>query len=138
MIAAQPVRNYARRGSTLVESSVVAVVFLLLLTGIMEFGRLGFAYNEVSFAAQQAARYAAVRGSNSGHSASAADVTAAAEIYTGALDNSKVSVTTTWSPDNHPGSTVQVTVTYGFATVLTSLAVKLFTVQTTARSIITQ
>lgn len=127
-----------RRGSTLVESAVVAAVFLMLLVGIMEFGRLGFAYNEVSFAAQRAVRYAAVRGSTSGHAASAADVQAAALVYTGALDNSMVTVTTTWTPDNHPGSTVQVKVAYNFATVLVPLSASTLTVQTTARDVIAQ
>jgi Flp pilus assembly protein TadG len=126
------------RGSTLIESSIVAVVFLLLLTGIMEFGRLGFAYNEVSFAAQCAARYAAVRGSASGHPAAASDVQATAEAYTGALDNTKVTVTTTWTPNNSPGGTVKVKVSYKFATVLVPLAATTLSVQTTACAIITQ
>jgi Flp pilus assembly protein TadG len=129
----------SRRGSTLVESSVVAAVFLLLLAGIMEFGRLGFAYNAVSFAAQRAARYAAVRGGDSGHPASATDVETAAKSYTVALDNTKITVTTTWTPDNHSGSTVQVKVSYDFGTVLTPLASsRVLTVQTTAREIINQ
>jgi Flp pilus assembly protein TadG len=131
-------RSRSRRGSTLVESAVVAAVFLLLLAGIMEFGRLGFAYNAVSFAAQRAARYAAVRGSGSGHAASAADVQAAAKAYTAALDNTKVTVTTTWTPDNHPGSTVQVKVSYIFITVLVPLSASGLTVQTTTRHIISQ
>ena len=131
-------RRRSRRGSTLVESAVVAAVFLLLLVGIMEFGRLGFAYNEVSFAAQRAVRYAAVRGSASGHAASAADVQNAALVYTGALDNTQVTVTTTWTPDNHPGSTVQVMVVYNFATVLVPLSAGMLAVRTTARDIITQ
>jgi Flp pilus assembly protein TadG len=130
--AANRTRSRGRRGSTLVESSVVAAVFLLLLAGIMEFGRLG------SFAAQFAARYAAVRGSSSGHAASASDVQTAALAYTGALDNTKVTVTTTWTPDNHPGSTVQVKVSYAFATVLVPLSASTLTLQTTARGIITQ
>ena len=127
-----------RRGSTLVESTVVAAVFLILLVGIMEFGRLGFAYNEVSFAAQRAVRYAAVRGSSSGHAASAADVKTAALVYTGALDNTQVTVTTTWLPNNLPGSTVQVQVVYNFATILVPLSAATLAVQTTARDIITQ
>jgi len=131
-------RYRSGRGSTLIESSIVAVVFLLLLTGIMEFGRLGLAYNEVSFAAQCAARYAAVRGSSSGHPAGASDVLAAAKVYTGALDNSKVTVSTTWLPDNNPGSTVQVKVSYNFATVLVPLTATTLPVQTTARAMITQ
>ena len=131
-------RGKARRGSTLVESAVVATAFLLLLTAIMEFGRLGLAYDEVSFAAQSAARYAAVRGSGSGHPAAAADIQAAAESYTAALDNTQVKVTVTWTPNNNPGSTVQVKVSYNFATALVPLSASGLTVQTTARDIITQ
>jgi Flp pilus assembly protein TadG len=127
-----------RRGSTLVESSMVATVFLLLLAGIMECGRLGFAYNAVSFAAQRAARYAAVRGSGSGHAALATDIAAAAKSYTAALDNRKVTVTTTWTPDNHPGSTVQVKVSYAFVTVLVPLSASAVTVRTTSQQIIIQ
>lgn len=128
----------SERGSTLVESSIVAVVFLLLLTGVVEFSRLGFAYNDVTFAAQAAARFAAVRGSSSGHPASAADVQAAAKVYTNALDNSKVTVDTRWSPDNNPGGTVQVTVTYRFPTLLSALAPDSLTIQTTSASIVSQ
>jgi len=131
-------RGRQRRGSTLVESSVVAAVFLILLAGIMEFGRLGFAYNAVSFAAQRAARYAAVRGSGSGHAASTSDVATVAKSYTAALDNTKVTVTTTWNPDNRPGGTVEVTVSYGFVSVLTPIAATSLTVQTTSRHIIAQ
>jgi Flp pilus assembly protein TadG len=138
-MAPRQARTHTRRGGTLVESSIVAVVFLLLLTGAMELGRLGFAYNEVSFAAQSAARYASVCGSSSGHAATAAQIQSVAETYTGALDNTKVTVTTTWSPNNNPGSTVQVKVSYNFATVLEPLApAGTLTVKTTANSIITQ
>ena len=131
-------RRRRSRGSTLVESAIVAVVFLLLLVGIMEFGRLGLAYNEVSFAAQCAASYASVRGSSSGHPAAASDVQSAAKVYTGALDNSQVTVTTTWTPNNNPGSTVKVKVTYKFDTVLLPLSATTVPVQTTAAAIITQ
>ena len=125
-----------RRGSTLVESGVVASVFLLLLAGVMEFGRLGFAYNSVSFAAQRAARFAAVRGSESGHAAVASDVEAAAKDYAGALDRNQITVATTWQPDNHPGSTVQVKVSYIFTSVL--VPVGTMTLQTTTRQIVEQ
>jgi Flp pilus assembly protein TadG len=134
-----PVRHrHSERGSTLVESAVVGVVFLLLLVGIMEFGRIGFAYNSVSFAAHRAARYAALRGSGSGHPASAADVQANAQAYLVAFDTSNLTVTTAWTPDNHPGSTVQVNVSYGFKTVLVPISADLFTLRTTCRQIIIQ
>ena len=128
-------RARTRRGSTLVESAVVATVFLMLLAGVMEFGRLGFAYNCVSFAAQRAARFASVRGSSSGHAALASDVASAAKGYA-LLNAAQMTVATTWLPNNQPGSTVQVIVTYTFKSVL--VPVGTMTLQTTSRHIIAQ
>jgi Flp pilus assembly protein TadG len=122
----------------MVESALVATVFLLLLVAIMEFGRLGFAYNSVSFAAHRAARFAAVRGSSSGHPASASDVTAEARSLIAALDTANLAVTTTWTPDNHPGSTVEVRVSYGFRTLLIPMSSSLMTLSTVSKQVITQ
>ncbi len=122
----------------MVESALVATVFLLLLVAIMEFGRLGFAYNSVSFAAHRAARFAALRGSTSGHPASAAEVTSEARSLVVAMDPANMAVTTTWTPDNHPGSTVQVRVSYGFRTLLVPLSAGSMTLATTSRQVITQ
>ena len=130
--------RHPERGSTLVESAMVGVVFLLLLVAIVEFGRIGYAYNSVSFAAHRAARYAALRGSGSGHPASAADIEANAQACLAAFDNTRLTVTTTWTPDNHPGSTVQVRVSYGFRTVLLPISPDLLTLQTTCRQIVLQ
>jgi Flp pilus assembly protein TadG len=110
----------------------------MLVVAIMEFGRLGFAYNSVSFAAHRAARYAAVHGSASANPASAANIQAQALNYMAALDSTKATVTTTWTSDNNPGSTVQVAVTYGFYTILVPLSKSLLTVRTTASQVITQ
>jgi len=128
----------SRRGSEMVESALAGMVFLLLLAGVMEGGRLGFTYNSVSFAAHRAARFAAVRGSASGHAASAADIAAEAEALVAALDATKLTVTTTWTPDNHPGSTVQVKVSYQFQTVLVPFSSGPMTLATTSKQVITQ
>jgi Flp pilus assembly protein TadG len=127
-----------RRGSTMIESTLVATVYLLLLVAIMECGRLGFAYNSVSFAAHRAARYAALRGASSGHPASASDVAAEAGALLVALDAANVSVATTWTPNNQPGSTVQVTVQYGFRTLLVPMSAGLMTLATTSRQVVVQ
>jgi hypothetical protein len=68
----------------------------------------------VAYAAHRAARFAAVRGSASGHPANADDVRAAALANITALDPDALAVNVTWYPDNNPGSTVRVTVTYMF------------------------
>jgi Flp pilus assembly protein TadG len=128
----------SRRGSTMIESTLVATVYLLLLVAIMECGRLGFAYNSVSFAAHRAARWASLRGASSGHAASAADVRTEANGLLTALDFANVSVSTTWTPDNRPGSTVQVTVSYGFRTLLVPMSARLMTLATTSRQVVVQ
>ena len=127
-----------RRGSTMVESTLVATVYLLLLVAIMECGRLGFAYNSVSFAAHRAARYAALRGASSGHPASTGDVTAEANSLLVALDAASVTVATTWTPNNQPGGTVQVTVQYAFRTLLVPMSAGLMTLSTTSRQVVVQ
>jgi Flp pilus assembly protein TadG len=70
------------------------------------------AANAVSFAAQRAARYASVRGSASGHPAAKADIQAIAQQYAAPLNPSSVTATVAWTPNNGPGSTVQVVVSY--------------------------
>ncbi len=52
----------ARTGQNLVEFALVAPLLFLFLFGIMEFGWAFYAYSELSNAAREGARYAAVHG----------------------------------------------------------------------------
>ncbi|MGH9943141.1 MAG: TadE/TadG family type IV pilus assembly protein [Pyrinomonadaceae bacterium] len=99
------------RGAYLVEFAVASLVFFLMLFGVMEFGRAIWAYNSMAHAAREGARYAIVRGSESGRAASTTDVEAYVRDRAG-LNTAQV--TTTWVPDNKPGSEVQVSVRYNF------------------------
>ena len=126
-----------RRGSTLVESALVTTAFLFLLVGIMDFGRLGFAYNSVTYAAHRAARFAAINGSGSGHPASISDIQANAQGNVVALSGS-LATSVTWTPDNHPGSSVQVLVTYSFRPLLIPISASTLTLKSTSAQIITQ
>ena len=128
----------AQRGSSMVETSIIASALLLLLVSIADIGRLGLAYNLVSFATQRGARYAAVRGSSSGHPAAASDVQTEVQSYINALDFTKLTVTTTWTPDNHPGSTVKVKSTYGFRPLLIPMSSSVVTFETTCQQAIVQ
>ncbi|MBZ5618190.1 MAG: pilus assembly protein [Acidobacteriia bacterium] len=127
-----------KRGSTLVESAIVTTVFLTLLAGILQFGLIGFAYNSVCFAAHRAARFAAIRGNASGHPALTADVQAEALSYITCLDTTALTVTTTWTPDKNPGSTVQVNVAYRLTPFLVTVSSSAMTLQSTSRQIIVQ
>jgi len=105
-------RPDGRRGSTLIESTLVLLSFAVFLGGIMEVGFAGMAANAVAFAAQRAARWASVRGSASGHVASLADVQNIAKQYATPLNPSSVSVSVTWPGNKSPNTLVQVVVSY--------------------------
>ena len=122
----------------MVESAFVTTVFLILLMGLADFGRVGFAYNSIAFAAHRAARWAATRGSASGHAATVADVQADVLANLAALDNSQLTIGVTWSPNNSPGSTVQVKLTYNFKALLIPISSTSLTLKSTSVQIVTQ
>ena len=105
-------RANRQRGSTLVEIALVTIPFFTLVLGIITAGYLVFIYNSTAFMAQQGARWASVRGSTSSSPATAAGVQTYVDTQAAGLVSGSVAVTTTWSPNNKPGSTVAVKVTY--------------------------
>ncbi|HYA36042.1 MAG TPA: TadE/TadG family type IV pilus assembly protein [Candidatus Binataceae bacterium] len=106
------------------EFAIVAPILLTLLFGTIDFGIAMYTYEFVSYSAQMGARYACVRGATSPTPVAASDVsTYVKSLASGARDPASYTVTTTWNPDNHPGSTVTVQVSCTF-TPLTSLVPK--------------
>jgi Flp pilus assembly protein TadG len=120
----------------MVESALAMLVFAVLVAGIMELGLTLFVTNSIAFAAQRAARYASVRGSSSGHAASIAEIQANARSYAAPLSSGGLAVAVTWSPDNTPGSTVLVKVSYSLRPLLLSSGG--LTVESMARQTIAQ
>jgi Flp pilus assembly protein TadG len=127
-----------RRGSTMLEGALVMTTFVILLVGSMDFGRLGFAYSSVTYAAHQAARFAATAGSASGHAASVANIQANADSNLLGLDATKLTVSVTWTPNNNPGSQVQVVVSYAFKPLVVPISSTSLTLKSTAVDVITQ
>ena|SRR2546426_845791 len=121
-------------GQSLAELSIVLVLFLVVTFGIVDAGRLIFAYNAVSLSAREGVRYAVVRGSASGHPASADDITAVIQSKTVGVP---VDVTVTWDPDNNPGSAVVVTVHSTFSPV-TPFAPQTINLTSTSRMVISR
>ncbi len=62
----------AQAGQSLTELPIALVLLIVLAFGIMDAGRLIYAYNAVSLSAREGVRWAAVRGGASGHAASQA------------------------------------------------------------------
>ena len=56
--------RHSKRGGSLAESAIVMLVMLLFLFGIIDFGRALYTYTWLTDIAQQATRWAIVRGAN--------------------------------------------------------------------------
>jgi len=94
-----------------VEGALCFSAFLFLTFGVIEFSMAIYAYNFCTYASQDAARWASTRGANYPTPVSAADIQSHVTDQAVGLTNT-VNVTTTWTPDNKPGGTVQVRVQY--------------------------
>jgi Flp pilus assembly protein TadG len=121
-----------------VESALVLLLFVSIVLGVIEIGRMVFAYNFVSWAASTGSRYASVRGERSGHPVSSSDVKNYVTNRTIALDKSALAVNTSWTPNAQPGSVVKVTVSYNFKPILTFLPIGPSTFRSSSEMTITQ
>ena len=100
------------------EFAFVVPILVALSFSAIDGGRALLTFNSVERLARDGARYASVRGSEYSSPATEVDVTNYLKGRSTGLDNAKLGVSTTWTPDNDPGSVVVVQVTYPFDTVL--------------------
>ena len=105
-------RGDRRRGQSMVEFSLVFIIFLMLMVGLFELGRVVWIYTTVAHAARQGARYAMVRG-NSGSPDDAALV-ASVKAQAVGLSNAVIQVTPNWEGGGIVGTFVSVRVSYPF------------------------
>ncbi len=124
----------SERGNELIELSLVGILLFTLVFGIMELGRAIWIYDTVAHLAREGARYAIVRGAESGQVASAADVDA--HLQTLAAGMTGLAVTTTWTPDNESGSVVQVRVDRPFDPIVPLVGLPPITLSSTSRMVI--
>jgi Flp pilus assembly protein TadG len=142
-------------GSGLVEQALVLTVLLMVMFGIIDFGRALYTYHFVSEAAREATRWASVRGNKcagltGGCPADGADVqTFVANVSGMGLDPAKITATTSWPIQpyssstcavniKNPGCVVQVQVNYAFQFILPFLPASAFTMSSTSQMVITQ
>ena len=134
-ISRQRLRRSA--GNAMVESGLCFILCMTIFMGIMEFSMGVFTYNFVSYAAREGARYAATRGSLSSSPATSNSIQTLIRNQAVALDASLVAVSTTWNPNNTPGNTVAVKVSYPI-TPLIGFALGNITVSATSTMAIAQ
>ena len=112
---AKRVLERGRAGQSLAELSIVLVLFVVVTFGIVDAGRLIFAYNALSLSAREGVRYAIVRGSASLQPATEGDIRTYVRRKTVGVP---VDVAVRW-PDGtaDPGKAVEVTVRSTFTPV---------------------
>ena len=145
-------RLRADRGSTLVEFSLVGFMFIIVLLGVVEMGRMVLVYTTVANAARTGARYAIVHGgTRTGVGATGVNgpsgpgnttqVETVVQNFAsaGLLNTSNLTITVAY-PDgnNKAGSKVDVTVTYPYDPLVTFFnAILVTTMGSTSEGIIT-
>ena len=136
--AAVQCRRSRERGAVLIEFALSFMLFFIIaVVGVMDFGRAIWAYNLTAHLSRDGARYAMVRGSKSPATATTESVEARVRSQALMLDPSKLSVTTTWIPDNVPGSTVEVQISYDFVPLIGIFQPAAITVSSRAQKVIT-
>jgi Flp pilus assembly protein TadG len=114
------------RGNALVEFAIASTTMLLLMFGIIDFGRALYTYHLVADGARSGARYAMVRGSTctvSGCPATQGDIQSYVRGLAPGIDPSALTVTTTWTTSDGcidpayqgPGCLVAVQASYTFS-----------------------
>ncbi len=127
----------SERGNTMVEAALTALVFFMLLWGIVGFARAMWGYSWASHAAREASRWASVRGKASQHKVSATDVDAYVKANNLGLTTGNITTNTVWDdPNETPGTVVNVTVSYNVSHIVPF--VPRLTVSSTSRMVIAQ
>lgn len=107
------------RGSAVVEFAAAFTMLFLFLFSIMDLSRALYSYHFIADAAREGTRYAMVRGATctsytTACPASATDIQNYVKNVPAGINPASLTVTTTWTPNNNPGSVVQVQVQYSF------------------------
>ena len=129
----------AHRGQAMAEFALVLTPCLALFFGIINFALALYCYDFVCYSAQQAVRYATVHGSTATTIATSSSMTTYVEgLVVGVLSTNAMTVTTTWSPNNKPGSVVTVQVSYNFPPLTSLVSSVTIPLTRTAAMVITQ
>ncbi len=128
-------RHEQSRGAALMEFALGFLTFILLVMGLMELGRAVWTYTTIAEAARQGARYAMAHGSTD--PVTNDQITSVVQANAVGLDPNALTVSTSWTPDNERGGTVQVRVQYPFQFVTPWIAsISSVTMGSTSRMII--
>jgi Flp pilus assembly protein TadG len=117
-------RSREDRGSSLIEFALISVMFVILLAGVVEMGRMVLVYTTIANAARAGARYAIVHGadqtvspSGPGNPCTCTNVKTVVKNFAsaGLVNTSALTITVAYpGGNNNAGSLVTVTVAYTY------------------------
>jgi len=133
----------SQRGSAVVEFAAAFTVLFTFLFAIVDLSRALYAYHFIADAAREGTRYAMVRGSSctswtTACPAAASDVSNYLKNAPAGINPQAMTVTTTWNPNNNPGSIVQVQVQYGFQPIFPLVPKGTLTMTSSSQVVISQ
>jgi Flp pilus assembly protein TadG len=146
-------RLEADTGSGLIEYALIFMLFMTMILGIADFGRLLYAFHFVSNTARDATRWAAVNGANCKSDLSCTAPATHTDIENhvtqnvpAGIDSSKLTPTASFpsttanctgtNPNNSPGCNVDVVVTYTFNFVFPFVSNKTLTLSSESTTVI--
>jgi Flp pilus assembly protein TadG len=131
------------RGQNLVEFAACALLTLMMLLAVIEFGRMVLCYTTICSAARIGVRYAMVHGSDNAATTSQIQTIVNGYLGAAAIDTSTATVTPSYpgylscaSGSNLPGCPVRVTVSYPYQTMVSYFPIHV-TLTTQSEGIIT-
>jgi Flp pilus assembly protein TadG len=144
-------RRRQQRGQAIVEMGLCMVVLFFMIFGIFQYSQISYANNFCAFAAQQAGRYAALRGAASvnplatspspcGSSCTNVSTNDPTTEYVQGLavgiNTANLTVSTAWASStgngNAAGGTVTVTVQYVYNPILATISASTFTLRSSS------
>ena len=108
-------------GAAFIEFGLLASIFITLSFAIIDFGRMMWLNNTVEHIAAEGARYAAVRGSNKSSPVDEDQVTTYVQDRATGIPAADMNINVTWTPNNNPGGSVTVLVTYNYEYIIGSM-----------------
>ena len=122
----------------MIEMALILPVYLCLVLGILQLCFVLFGYCSGTYACREVSRFAAIHGTGSTYQATSTDLQNIAKQYIWGCPTSHVTVTTTWSPDNNPGSMIIVKISMVYPVLIPFSKLSQITVGTAAQALILQ
>jgi Flp pilus assembly protein TadG len=131
-------RRANQSGAAMIEMALVLPIYFLLVYGVIQICFVLFGFCNATYACRVAARYAAVNGTGNTYQCTATDVKNVATPYLWGAPKTGTTITTTWSPDNNPGSKVTVTIVLVYPTAIPFSKMNTISVGASSQAIILQ